>query len=97
VRLDRTTEATAYFVFLEAVTNAQKHALASSIAVHAEVNRRELRVRVADDGIGEAVESRGSGLEGLRDRVEAIGGTFHIDSPPGGGTRVTARIPLSAA
>jgi signal transduction histidine kinase len=96
VRLDRTTEATAYFVVLEAVTNAQKHALASSIVVHAEVNGHELRVRVADDGVGHATASRGSGLEGLRDRVEAIGGTLQVDSPAGGGTLIAARIPLSA-
>jgi signal transduction histidine kinase len=95
IRVDRTTEATAYFVFLEAVTNAQKHALASSIVVHAAVSGRELRVLVADDGVGAAAETRGSGLEGLRDRVEAIGGRFLVDSPAGGGTRVDARIPLS--
>jgi signal transduction histidine kinase len=93
-RFDESTEATAYYVVTEAITNAQRYALASSISVRFAIVRRSLRVDIGDDGIGGAAESRGSGLQGLRDRVEAIGGTFDVDSPPGRGTRVVAAIPI---
>ena len=93
-RLDESAEATAYYVVAEAVTNAQRYAHASSISVRAAVVQRSLRVEIADDGVGEASESRGSGLQGLRDRVEAVGGTFAVESPPGRGTRVAAAIPI---
>jgi signal transduction histidine kinase len=59
--------------------------------------RDVLEVEIVDDGMGGATESVGSGLEGLRDRIEAIGGKFEIDSPPGRGTRITATIPATAA
>jgi signal transduction histidine kinase len=94
-RLGETVEATAYFVFAEAVTNAQKHAGATAIRVTAAVRGSRLRVVIADDGVGGATASPGSGLEGLRDRVEAVGGRFALDSPPGGGTRVSAALPLA--
>jgi len=94
-RLDVPAEATAYYVVAEAVANAQKHAHASSIRVRVSVHHAALRVEVADDGVGGAVETPGSGLEGLRDRVEAVGGTFEVDSN-GSGTRVSARIPTLA-
>jgi signal transduction histidine kinase len=55
-----------------------------------------LRIDVADDGIGGAAASAGSGLEGLRDRVEAIGGSFEVESPAGAGTQITAAIPVTA-
>jgi signal transduction histidine kinase len=54
-----------------------------------------LRVEIADDGVGGARISTGSGLEGLRDRVEAVGGRLELDSPPGGGTRLVASVPLA--
>jgi signal transduction histidine kinase len=92
-RFDARAEATAYYVVAEAVTNAQRYAHASSISVRATVVRRSLRLEIGDDGIGGAAEGKGSGLQGLRDRVEAIGGTFGVDSPPGG-TRVVAAIPI---
>jgi signal transduction histidine kinase len=95
-RLAERVEATGYFVFAEAVTNAQKHAHAASITARLAVVGSALTVDVADDGVGGAVASRGSGLEGLRDRVEAVGGSFALDSPPGRGTRVRASIPLAA-
>jgi signal transduction histidine kinase len=95
-RLRETVESTAYFVFAEAVTNAQRSARATVIRVGAAVDASVLRMEITDDGVGGAVESPGSGLEGLRDRVEALGGTFTVDSPPGRGTRVEARIPLSS-
>jgi signal transduction histidine kinase len=95
-RLGHTAEATGYFVFAEAVTNAQKYAQASVIRVRLAVTRRKLLVEIEDDGVGGAAESDGSGLEGLRDRVEAVGGTFAIHSPRGRGTCVAATIPLGA-
>jgi signal transduction histidine kinase len=94
-RLAQTTEATAYFVFAEALANAQKHAHASAITVRLVVDGGALNVEVADNGVGGAVEEAGSGLQGLRDRVEAIGGTFSLESPPGNGTCVRASIPIA--
>jgi signal transduction histidine kinase len=95
-RLDDGAEAMAYYVVAEAVANAQKHARADSIRVSVGVHHGLLRVEVTDDGVGGAVETPGSGLEGLRDRVEAVGGRFAIEST-GGGTRVGARFPVGAA
>jgi signal transduction histidine kinase len=92
-RVDEPAEATAYFVFCEAVANARKHAEATSIRVRVTTRRRHLLIEIADDGRGGATERTGSGLEGLRDRVEAIGGSFEIDSPDGGGTRIRAIVP----
>ena len=84
----------AYYVVSEALTNAAKHARASNVWV--EVDRHEglLRVSVHDDGRGGADPARGSGLLGLKDRVEAIGGTILLDSRPGKGTALTAELPL---
>jgi signal transduction histidine kinase len=96
VRFDVAAEATAYYVVAEAVTNAQKHAHASAVTVRVGLRHDVLRVEVADDGSGGAVEIEGSGLQGLRDRVEALGGTFAVDSSSRG-TRITARIPALAA
>jgi signal transduction histidine kinase len=95
-RLDDTAEATVYYVFAEAITNAQKHARASSIRGRVVDSPGFLEVEIVDDGIGGAAESSGLGLQGLRDRVEAIGGTFAVDSPAGRGTRVAAVIPAAA-
>ncbi len=92
-RFVETAEATAYYVILEAVTNAQRYARASKITVRAHAASTVLTVEVRDDGIGGAVERSALGLQGLRDRVEAIGGRFTLESPPGGGTRILARIP----
>jgi len=96
-RLPETVEAAAYYVACEAVTNAVKHASPTSIQVVAVRHEGRLRVTVADDGIGGAiVSSRGGGLAGLADRVEAHGGTLEIESPPGGGTRAAAEIPCAS-
>lgn len=94
-RLAGQTEAVAYYVIAEALTNAQKHAHASKITVAAELTHRGLCVCVQDNGCGGAVENEGSGLEHLRDRVEAMGGAFDLLSSVGThpGTRVEARIP----
>ena len=77
-RVGGLAEATAYLVFMEAVANAQKHAGASTIRVRASSSPRELRIEVADDGVGGAAEGAGSGLRGLRQRVEDVGGSFSV-------------------
>jgi signal transduction histidine kinase len=93
-RWDESVETTAYYVVAEAITNAQRHARAPSIGIRAVEARGALRIEVRDNGVGGADEGSGSGLEGLRDRVEALGGTFEVDSAPGQGTRIVAAIPL---
>jgi signal transduction histidine kinase len=87
-------EVTAYYVIAETVTNTTKHAKASQIDVTVELSDGGLRVCVRDDGIGGADPARGSGLVGLKDRVEAMGGTMTLDSPSGGGTTLIAELPL---
>jgi len=94
-RFDDTTEATVYYVFSEALTNAQKHARASSIRVRAITTTGALHLEITDDGVGGATEGSGRGLTGLRDRVEAVGGSFSVESPIGRGTRVAATIPTA--
>ena len=96
-RVDDTAEATAYYVIAEAVTNAQRSAQASSIEVSAAASHRVLAVAVADDGVGGATERMGSGLQGLRDRVEAIGGTFDAREPARPGHPRHCRDPRDAA
>ena len=94
-RFSDDVEATAYYVVAEAVTNAQRHARAKAITIRARRVGTTLRIEVRDDGAGEARED-GSGLQGLRDRVEAAGGSFRLESPPRGGTLVAAAIPVRA-
>lgn len=95
VRLDETAETTAYFVVLEAVTNAERHAHASRIGVAARLTRQGLELEVDDDGVGGASERGELGLQGLRDRVEATGGSFSVVSAPGQGTSIRAQIPAT--
>jgi signal transduction histidine kinase len=92
-RYTAVVEATAYFLVCEALTNMAKHARASSGRVHVRDDQNRLVVEVVDDGVGGAELGRGSGLVGLADRTAAVGGRFRIDSPPGGGTRLTAELP----
>jgi PAS domain S-box-containing protein len=96
-RLEPAVEAAAYYVAAEALANVAKYAEATSafVRVTQDDDRDEVVVEVTDDGIGGADPSRGSGLEGLEDRVAALDGTLAIDSPAGGGTRIRARIPLA--
>jgi signal transduction histidine kinase len=94
-RYDGTAEATAYYVVAEAVANAHKHADPQGIEVRVQSSHRFLLIEVADDGRGGAREENGLGIQGLRDRVEAVGGSFGIDSRVGVGTRVTAVIPAT--
>jgi signal transduction histidine kinase len=93
-RLPEPVEVGAYYVVSEMLTNAAKHARASMVDVNAEASGGTLRVRVRDDGVGGADPRRGSGLVGLKDRIEALGGTFSIDSPAGGGTTACCELPV---
>jgi signal transduction histidine kinase len=92
-RFHPAVEAAAYFVCSEALTNASKHARCTRVTVTVAASPRVLRIEVGDDGRGGA-EPEGSGLLGLRDRVEALEGRLRVDSPPGAGTRVVAELPL---
>ena len=91
--LPEQVEAAAYYVVSEGLANAYKHGGAEKVAIHLRTNRGALTVEVLDDGIGGADEE-GSGLRGLADRIEALGGTLALESPPGRGTRLLARLPL---
>lgn len=95
-RLPPQIEAAAYFVVCEAVTNAVKHASPSQITVEAAVANGALTLEIADDGIGGATVTAGTGLIGLTDRVEAQGGTFSLTSPAGGGTTIKVEIPCGS-
>ena len=95
-RLPEPVEITAYYVVCEALANAAKHANPSAVRVAAEPADGMLRLSVTDDGAGGADPARGSGLVGLRDRVEAIGGTLTVQSRPGEGTRLAAQLPIDA-
>jgi len=92
-RLPERQEVAAYFVVSESLTNTAKYACASSAAVEVRQSGGRLVVEIVDDGIGGADTRRGSGLRGLADRVEALGGRLRVWSPAGGGTRVEAEIP----
>jgi signal transduction histidine kinase len=94
VRLDEPIEVAAYFVASEALANAAKHSRASRIDVSLEQSDRSLLLSVRDDGVGGADAARGSGLVGLTDRVEALGGSLRVVSRPGDGTRVTVELPV---
>jgi len=91
-RLPGPVEATAYFFVAEALTNAAKHADCELVEVAVEVRDDWTVITVSDDGVGGADTGSGSGLRGLADRVSALGGELEIDSPPGDGTTLTARI-----
>jgi signal transduction histidine kinase len=93
-RLDPAVESTAYFVVAESLTNVAKHSNASEVQVSVQRAAAGLLVEVADDGVGGASLAKGHGLAGLDDRVRAAGGVLHVDSPVGGGTRLTAALPL---
>jgi len=88
--------ACAYFVCSEALANVAKYAAASQVAVSVRSDPAATTVEIEDDGIGGADPGRGTGLRGLADRVETLGGTLTIDSPPGRGTRLVAVIPHGA-
>ena len=93
-RLPERVEVASYYVVSELLTNAVKYAQASAVRVSVEQDDPTLRLSIRDDGVGGADPSAGSGLTGLRDRAEAIGGTISIESPIGAGTAVFVSLPL---
>lgn len=90
-------EVAAYFVVSEAVANVGKHAHASAVTVEVTAYDAAIEIAVSDDGVGGADPNQGSGLLGLRDRMEALGGSLRVTSEPGGGTSLRATIPLNGA
>jgi PAS domain S-box-containing protein len=93
-RLPESAEVAAYYVVAEALTNVAKHAQACEIDVRVDADDANLHLSIHDDGIGGADVGKGSGLTGLMDRVEALGGTMKISSHPGNGTALRINIPL---
>ncbi len=94
-RMPENLEATAYYIVAEALTNVTRHAGATRARVTVTREDGVVRVEIADDGEGGADATRGTGLIGLRDRAEAARGTLAVVSPPGGGTVITASLPLA--
>jgi signal transduction histidine kinase len=97
-RLPQPIETSAYYLITEALTNTTKHAHASTITITVETDpaHTTLRILIRDDGIGGADLTHGTGLAGVKDRVEALGGRIHLDSPHGAGTSLHAELPLTA-
>ncbi len=93
-RLPEQVEIAAYYVVSETLTNTAKHASASEVHIEVEVGESCLRIEVQDDGRGGATFAHGSGLVGLKDRVETLGGQLSLLSPPGAGTTVVIALPL---
>jgi len=94
LRLDSGVEAAVYYVVAESLTNAAKHAAASTARIEISTTSDEIAVEISDDGSGGASMDGGSGLRGLADRIEALGGRLDLNSPPAGGTVVRATLPL---
>jgi signal transduction histidine kinase len=90
-------ESAAYFVAAEALTNMTKYARASTARIRGTRTPAGLSLVIEDDGVGGAKRTPGSGLAGLGDRLAALDGVLTVDSPPGGGTRIRAEIPLRAS
>jgi signal transduction histidine kinase len=93
-RLPEPVEVAAYYVVSEALTNAAKHAQASVVNVELGIQEGIMQLAIRDDGIGGADVNRGSGLLGLRDRIEALDGTLEITSPAGNGTTLRIMVPV---
>lgn len=92
--LSDSAQVAAYYVVAEALTNAAKHAQAAEVQVRAHTTDANLILFISDDGIGGADSGKGSGLVGLKDRIEVLGGRLRVDSPPGGGTTFDITIPI---
>jgi signal transduction histidine kinase len=92
-RLPPAVESAAYFVVMEALTNVAKYASATTAQVTVQRVNGNVTIDIADNGVGGADPASGSGLTGLADRVAALGGRLVVESPPGGGTVVRARMP----
>jgi signal transduction histidine kinase len=95
-RWPENVEVTAYYIASEALTNAIKHAHASTVHITVDSDHRKLVLTIRDDGVGGADPTHGSGLIGLYDRVAALGGALAVHSEAGSGTVLTAEIPVSA-
>jgi signal transduction histidine kinase len=93
-RLPEHVEVAAYYTVSEALTNASKHANATRVWVSLGIHDDMLHLSIRDDGVGGADARRGSGLTGLTDRIDALGGTIRLESPPRGGTRLEVQIPV---
>ena len=93
-RLPGPVEVAAYYAVSEALANAAKHAHASAVHVELDTPDTVLRLAIRDDGIGGADPAQGSGLIGLSDRIEAVGGTLDVTSPAAGGTTLLIEIPV---
>jgi signal transduction histidine kinase len=93
-RLPESAEVAAYYIVAEALTNAAKHARASQVTLSVGVDDANLQLSIRDDGIGGADAAKGSGLIGLTDRVEALGGKLAISSAAGSGTSLLVEIPV---
>ena len=92
-RYDPTLEATVYYVAAESITNAVKHAQASTVTVRGGRRNETVELEIRDDGVGGADPHRGSGLIGLKDRVDTLGGTISFASPAGAGTTIRVKLP----
>jgi signal transduction histidine kinase len=96
-RLPSSLEAALFFVSSEALANVAKHAAASRVSIEVRQEQERVSVFIVDDGLGGADPRRGSGLRGLADRIEALGGRFQVESRPGEGTRLVAEIRVRAS
>jgi signal transduction histidine kinase len=96
-RLPDHVEVAVYYTVSEALTNTSKHADATRVWVSLRLDHGTLRLSIRDDGVGGADSRRGSGLTGLRDRIEALGGRIKIESPSGNGTLIEVEIPVAGA
>jgi signal transduction histidine kinase len=94
-RLPTPVEAAAYYIASEALTNVAKHAQANVVELSAAHDDGVLTLEISDDGVGGVDATRGSGVLGLTDRVEALGGTISIASPLRGGTTLSVRLPIT--
>jgi signal transduction histidine kinase len=95
-RLPAPVETTAYFVVVEALANAVRHADATTVRVRGRLDHDRLEIAVCDDGVGGASIRPAGGLAGLGDRAAALGGAMRLDSQPGRGTTVVVSLPITA-
>ena len=95
-KLPQPVESAGYFVVVEALTNAVKHSNARELVVRLASTPDRLTIEVRDDGVGGARVGSGTGLRGVADRIDVLGGRLFVDSPPGGGTVVAAEVPCAS-
>ena len=96
-RLPPAVEVCTYFVIAEALANVQRHARATHVTIRVDEYPESVMFSIADDGVGGATFGVGSGLTGARDRVDALGGTLVVSSPPGGPTILTGTLPFASS